>query len=40
MIHLAVWLYAGEHARIPARLRERLEIESLAVSPMERLEIG
>lgn len=38
--HVVVWLYAGLHDRIPAPLRERLEVEPLAVSPMVRLELA
>lgn len=38
--HVAVWLYAGAHGRIPGALRRRLESESLAISPMVRLELA
>lgn len=38
--HVIVWLYAGEHDRIPPVLRDRLETEQLAVSPMVRLELA
>ncbi len=38
--HVAVWLYAGEHDRIPSDLRSRLEAEPIAVSPMVRLELA
>ena len=37
--HVVVWLYAGEHARIPADLRRRLTVDPLRVSPMVRLEL-
>lgn len=38
--HVLVWLYAGLHERIPPVLREDLEVETLAVSPMVCLELG
>lgn len=38
--HVVVWLYAGEHDRIPAGLRDRLEVEPVAVSPVVRLELA
>jgi PIN domain nuclease of toxin-antitoxin system len=38
--HVVVWLYAGLHDRIPAVLQARVETESLAVSPMVRLELA
>lgn len=38
--HVVVWLYSGEHDRIPSGLRTRLETERLAVSPIVRLELG
>ena len=38
--HVVVWLYAGEHDRIPRGLRDRLDAEPLAVSPMVRLELA
>ncbi|MEI6438294.1 MAG: PIN domain-containing protein [Candidatus Omnitrophota bacterium] len=37
--HAAVWLYAGEVDRFPARARRRLEASSLVISPMVLLEI-
>lgn len=37
--HLVVWLYAGEHDRIPPSLRDRLNSASLRFSPMVRLEL-
>lgn len=37
--HLVLWLYAGEHDRIPQQLRDRLESEPLAASPIVRLEM-
>lgn len=38
--HVAVWLYTGEHQRIPAPLQKRLNDESSAISPMVRLELS
>jgi PIN domain nuclease of toxin-antitoxin system len=39
--HVAAWLYAKvELHRIPSGLRDRLETEPLAVSPIVRLELG
>ena len=39
--HVALWLYTKkDHVRIPASLRERLEVEPVAVSPMVRLELS
>lgn len=38
--HVVAWLYAGEHNRIPAGLRDRLDVEPVAVSPMVRLELA
>lgn len=37
--HVLVWLYAGEHARFPEGLRERLAVDPLRFSPMARLEL-
>jgi PIN domain nuclease of toxin-antitoxin system len=37
--HVALWLYLGEHDRIPSGLRERLGADALRVSPMVRLEL-
>jgi PIN domain nuclease of toxin-antitoxin system len=37
--HVVVWLYAGEVARIPPAVRERLETEPLGISPMVALEL-
>jgi len=37
--HVVVWLYAGEHDRIPAGIRERLAVEPLRVSPTVRMEL-
>lgn len=39
--HVVAWLYAkADAARIPAAVRARLESETLAVSPMVRLELA
>jgi PIN domain nuclease of toxin-antitoxin system len=38
--HVVVWLYAGEHDRFPAELRDRLNSGSLRFSPMVRLELS
>jgi PIN domain nuclease of toxin-antitoxin system len=38
--HVVVWLYAGLHDRIPVGLRGKLEADTLAVSPMVRLELA
>lgn len=38
--HVVVWLYAGEHHRIPSGLVARFETERLAVSPIVRLELA
>ncbi|MGB4777042.1 type II toxin-antitoxin system VapC family toxin [Microbacterium sp.] len=38
--HVVVWLYAGEHSRFPAALRDRLNAESLRISPTVRLELS
>jgi PIN domain nuclease of toxin-antitoxin system len=37
--HVLLWMYAGEHDRFPAALRDRLNSESLRFSPMVRLEL-
>jgi PIN domain nuclease of toxin-antitoxin system len=37
--HVLVWLYAGERARIPEAIQDRLEAEPLAISPMVQLEL-
>jgi len=37
--HVLVWLYAGEHARFPQALRDRLAVDPLRFSPMARLEL-
>lgn len=38
--HVVVWLFAGEHDRLPEDLRQRLENTPLRVSPMVRLELA
>ncbi|HWJ67213.1 MAG TPA: PIN domain-containing protein [Nocardioides sp.] len=38
--HVVVWLYAGEHARLPDNVRARIEDEALVCSPMVRLELA
>jgi len=37
--HVVVWLAAGEFDRIPHSLQQRLESDSLRISPMVRLEL-
>lgn len=37
--HVVVWMYAGEHHRFPGTLRDRLNSNSLRISPMVRLEL-
>jgi len=37
--HAAVWLYAGEHDRLPPGVRRRITVDPLRVSPLVRLEI-
>lgn len=37
--HVAVWLYAGEGARFPVRVREFIEKSDLVISPMVLVEI-
>lgn len=37
--HVVAWLYAGDLDRFPARVRERLEVEILAISPIVALEL-
>ncbi|MDQ6525282.1 PIN domain-containing protein [Nocardioides sp. LHD-245] len=37
--HVVVWLYAGEHARFPDPVRERLAADPLRISPIVRLEL-
>lgn len=38
--HVVVWLYIGDHARIPPPLRDRLNDDSVSISPMVRLELS
>lgn len=38
--HVVVWLYAELDGRLPDRLRQRLEVETVAISPMVRLELA
>lgn len=38
--HVVVWLYAGEHHRLPGALRDRLASDSLRISPIVRLELS
>lgn len=38
--HVVVWLFAGEHDRLPTDLRRRLADTPLRVSPMVRLELA
>ena len=37
--HVVLWLYVGEHHRIPFALRERMATDPLRVSPMVRVEL-
>jgi len=37
--HVVVWLYAGEHDRLPPGLRARMATEILRISPMVELEL-
>lgn len=37
--HVVVWLYAGDLERFPAKVREVLEAEDLAISPIVLLEM-
>lgn len=37
--HVLVWLYAGEYARFPAALSDRLDSDRLRISPIARLEL-
>jgi PIN domain nuclease of toxin-antitoxin system len=37
--HVVAWLHAGETERFPGPARERLEAESLAISPLVGLEL-
>jgi PIN domain nuclease of toxin-antitoxin system len=38
--HVAVWLYAGEHARLARTARRLVEIEPLVISPVLLLELA
>jgi PIN domain nuclease of toxin-antitoxin system len=38
--HVAVWLYAGDLERFPAKARDLLETNDIMISPMAILELG
>lgn len=38
--HVLLWLYAGELAHIPSRVRQRLNAEQIGLSPFVELEVA